>query len=408
MKSKNQYFFLMIDAYGWEIQSRYPILQSFEYRSKLRSVFGYSSACIPSILTGRNPEETHNWCYYYLSPETSPFKELTSLRHIPSFISDKRRVRNLMTKFVKKRLGFNGYFDLYNVPFSDIHKMDFSEKKSPLLPGGINRGDSIFDKLVENQIPYFVSDPSKSEEDNHASLINSIQTDKHRWNFCYWPGLDGLMHRVGNTSEDIRTKMLTYEQWIHSVMNKSRESGFNPVVYVFSDHGMANLKKTIHPFDLFSKTSFQPGKDFEWVIDSTMLRIWPKNHDTEKKVIGFLDSLDCGRVIEDEELMDLGTYFPDNKFGNIIFLLNEGNQFGPSHMGRKAMTGMHGYHPDDTQSNATLITNDGSVGSETACIKDIFHLMTACFPDILGNSNVHPRNIDQPARHQVQEVVSLD
>ena len=35
---------------------------------------------------------------------------------------------------------FRGYFDLYNIPFKYISLFDFTEKKSPLRPGGMNRG----------------------------------------------------------------------------------------------------------------------------------------------------------------------------------------------------------------------------------------------------------------------------
>ena len=41
-----------------------------------------------------------------------------------------------MTRLVKARLGFQGYFDLYNIPFRHIHLFDFTEKKSPLKTKG--------------------------------------------------------------------------------------------------------------------------------------------------------------------------------------------------------------------------------------------------------------------------------
>ena len=44
--------------------------------------------------------------------------------------------------------------------------VDFSEKKSPLKPGGMNRGTNIFDFLEENGISYHVSAPEATEERN--------------------------------------------------------------------------------------------------------------------------------------------------------------------------------------------------------------------------------------------------
>ena len=46
--------FVFVDACGWEIIKDRPFARTFApERRQLRSVFGYSSACIPSILSGR-------------------------------------------------------------------------------------------------------------------------------------------------------------------------------------------------------------------------------------------------------------------------------------------------------------------------------------------------------------------
>jgi hypothetical protein len=48
----------------------------------------------------------------------------------------------------------------------------------------------------------------------------------------------------------------------------------------------------------------------------------------------------------------------------------------PSHMGLKPITGMHGYHPDDADSDASLLSNvEPPCPAET--ITDVFRLMRA-------------------------------
>ena len=50
--------FIMIDAMGWEILRNDPFGKNFApNRKKLESVFGYSSTCVPSILSGRTPSD---------------------------------------------------------------------------------------------------------------------------------------------------------------------------------------------------------------------------------------------------------------------------------------------------------------------------------------------------------------
>ena len=106
---------------------------------------------------------------------------------------------------MKRYLGFQGYFDLYNIPFQRIHLYDFTEKKSPLKPKGMNRGENIFDQLEAQKVPYFVTNPDVSEETNRDHLNADITSERIRFAFQYWAGLDGLLHRVGNQSPNQST-----------------------------------------------------------------------------------------------------------------------------------------------------------------------------------------------------------
>jgi hypothetical protein len=188
--------FIMIDAMGWEILRGDTFGQDFApVRKQLRSVFGYSSTCVPSILSGRWPDEHRNWCYFVYDPENSPFRTLRWLRWLPTAVTGRRIFRRWLTKFVKVQLNFRGYFDLYNIPFRYIHLFDFTEKKSPLQPKGMNRGPNIFDHLTEQKIPYFVTDPTTSEEANRDRLIGQLRTGEIDFGFVYWAGLDGLLLR---------------------------------------------------------------------------------------------------------------------------------------------------------------------------------------------------------------------
>ena len=47
----------------------------------------------------------------------------------------------------------------------------------------------------------------------------------------------------------------------------------------------------------------------------------------------------------------------DKKFGEMFFLMNPGLLINPSYMGLNVIPGMHGYHPDDKDSYATILSN---------------------------------------------------
>src|SRR5580765_3939950 len=211
--------FVFIDACGWEIIKDDPFARALApHRRRLTSVFGYSSACVPSIVSGAWPDQHRNWCYFVYDPKHSPFRFLRPLRFLPRAVTSRRIFRRLLSKFVKTRLNFRGYFDLYNIPFRHISLFDFSEKKSPLQPHGMNRGANIFDFLQTHEIPYHVSDPAVSEHRNLEQLMQEIKNESIDFSFVYWPDLDGLLHRVGNQSLDIPFRLRLYEQRIERLM----------------------------------------------------------------------------------------------------------------------------------------------------------------------------------------------
>lgn len=368
--------FIMVDACGWEIVRNDPFLNDHApNRKKLTSVFGYSSTCVPSILSGRWPDEHHNWCYFVYDPKRSPFRFLRPFRWLPTALTSRRIVRRYLTKLVKKQLGYKGYFDLYNIPFKHIHLYDFSEKKSPLKPNGMNRGPNIFDFLVENRINYFGSDPDKTEEENRDDLIRSIKSEQIDFAFSYWPGLDGLLHSVGNQSPEVPKRLRMYEEWVDRVMEAAREHYEEVRLYVFSDHGMANCD--VH-LDLKAKVEalgLKIEKDYAVVYDSTMARFWFFNENARVQIANCLQQVPEGRIMQDNELKSLRAYFPDGKFGELIFLVKEGVLIVPSHMGERPIRAMHGYHPADKHSYATLFTNQPQIPDEVVAIPHVYNLM---------------------------------
>jgi hypothetical protein len=368
--------FVFIDACGWEIVKRDPFLaNSAPNRRRLTSVFGYSSACVPSILSGRWPADHRNWNYFVYDPAHSPFRSLRFLRWLPSCVSGRRIFRRSLSRLIKNRLNFRGYFDLYNIPFKHISLYNFAETRSPLQPRGLNRGPNIFDYLVERNIPYFVSDPGRDEVWNRDSLIANIQAERIDFAFQYWPGLDGLLHAVGNRSPEISVKLRLYEEWIEQLLSAARGHYGETRLYVFSDHGMANCDASLDLKRTIERLPLRVANDYAVVYDSTMARFWFFNERARRVVTECLEKIPEGRIVPDEELAKLGALFPDRYFGELIFLVKEGVLIVPSHMGASPIRGMHGYHPTDPHSYAALCTNEETLPDDIASIPDVFRLM---------------------------------
>lgn len=385
--------FVFIDACGWEIIKDDPFaLAIAPYRHKLESVFGFSSACIPSILSGRRPVEHRNWCYFVYDRAHSPFKGLTALRWLPKALTSRRRFRRWLSLFMKARLKFRGYFDLYNVPFRHISLFDFTEKKNPLQSGGLNCGPNIFDHLESHNIPYHVSNPTKGERENLDALSQEIAREKIDFAFLYWPALDGLLHRVGNDAPAIPPKLRGYEQWLDELLATAYQHYSEVKLYIFSDHGMANCDVYVDLQAPIKELGLEFGVDYVAVYDSTMARFWFLNQRARREIIAGLTQIPEGRILPDAELKKLGTLFPDRYFGEMIFLMDEGALIVPSDMGERPIRAMHGYHPAAPHSYAALLSNQPDVPTDITAIPDIFKLMLrdageasernrpACFP----------------------------
>jgi len=147
-------------------------------------------------------------------------------------------------------------------------------------------------------------------------------------------------------------------------------------LYIFSDHGMANCDRLL---DLKAKVEALPVRmeqDYVVVYDSTMARFWFFNDEARRQITECLRAVPQGRILPDDELKQLRAFFPDRYFGELIFLVQEGVLIVPSHMGERPIRAMHGYHPNDPQSYAALLTNQPEIPDDIAAIPDLFRLMT--------------------------------
>jgi hypothetical protein len=331
---------------------------------------------VPSILSGRWPSEHRNWCYFVYDPKNSPFRMLRPLRWLPAAITGRRIVRRWLTKMVKRRLNFRGYFDLYNIPFEYISLYDFTEKKSPLKPGGMNRGPNIFDFLGRRNVPYFVSDPDCSEQENLAHLKEQVLGEQIDFAFMYWPGLDGLLHRVGNDSPEIPKRLRQYEEWVEDLLAAAKQQYREVHLYLFSDHGVANCDEHLDLRAQIDALPVRMEEDYAAVYDSTMARFWFFNERARRTICERLGTIPQGRVIPDAELEELRVLFPDRHFGELIFLVQEGVLIVPSHMGQRPIRAMHGYHPSCKHSYAALFTNQLELPAPIRAIPGIFELMS--------------------------------
>ncbi|QOR61954.1 alkaline phosphatase family protein [Sulfurovum sp. ST-21] len=360
--------YVFIDAFGYEIYKQHPyFLKDIATDAKpLQSVLGFTNTCLPSILSGKYPQEHGQASLFYYS-DHSPFKWMKVLSFLPSFF-DRFRVRNILSRALKKAYGYTGYFQLYSIPFDKLGYFDFTEKRDYFVPGA--PFDTIFDYCVQNSIPYHASDWREPEERNLQAVTESIEEGDTAFAWLYLPSLDGILHKYGTQSPKVEEKIRWLDREIRNVYDKARKKYDDVALYVFSDHGMEDVTEGYDLIADIDALGLEYGKDYIAMYDSSMARFWFKNNKAREMITRKLHEIDNGSILDEEELRRLKTFFEDGKFGDLFFMMNPGIMINPSYFGKDLIAGMHGYHPDTPSSKALLISNK-KIGEEITSITDI-------------------------------------
>lgn len=370
--------FVFVDALGWKQVERYRFLEDLlPHRRPVQMQFGYSCTAIPTILSGLRPSEHGHLAFYSWAPDKSPFKRL---RHVaplmrPKSFWSRGRVRNALSRVVKRAMGFTGYFQLYGVPFERLPYLDYCEKRDMFVPGGLAPAKNLADVWGESALRYHVSDWHLPEDENFAraeALFREGAVDRA---FVYSAAFDALQHDNVGRDEVLEPKVRRYAESVRR-LHQALERGGRPfTLTVFSDHGMTPLKRTIDAPKALEGTGLKWGRDYASAVDSTMARFWWLGAGAEKAVreafAGF-----PGHWLSEEEKRRNGIWREDGAFGDALFLLDPGVQFCPSDMGVKPLSGMHGYDPDDEDSLACYLSTD-PIPPGVMRVCDYFGAMTA-------------------------------
>jgi hypothetical protein len=314
------------------------------------------------------------WSSFYYDPKGSPFKWIKALAILPDAIFRRGRVRHYLSKLIKKVLGFTGYFQLYGVPFKFLPLFNYAEKKRIWEPKGLLRGETIFDELARRGVPHYVHDSAVSDETKMARLTADIESQRIDFAYCSLGKLDALMHAVGTHDPKVSDLIRWYDQQVRKLIATAEEHYDEVAWYVFTDHGMHDITEGYDLIADIQQTGLRWNKDYVAFYDSTMARFWFLNNAAREKITTRLSNHTKGRILPDDELRHEGVWFADGMYGELVFLMNSGLQIVPSFMGVKKIKGMHGYHPQDADSAASICSNQ-ELPADLTKIHQIYHLM---------------------------------
>lgn len=383
---KNLDLFIFVDALGWkQVQERDFLADILPHRQSCETVFGYSSTCDPTILTGKMPDEHGHFSCFIKGSEERPFKKLGLLGVVPHLIAGNHRVRNRASRWLGKSLGYTGYFQIYSVPFGHLQYLDYTEKRDIYEKGGILGGqDPIFEFWQRSGKAWTRSDWHNPDDVNIAQMRSEIDRGDTELGYLFLGKPDAIMHQHGTAGPEVDAGFDKLATELRALYELAQRRYAEVRFHVFSDHGMSN---TSAASDLWPqwKRSFKGakyGRDYVAVWDSTMARFWFDSDSVRQEAQQFLtEAQDGGRIVSETELTRWGCNFPDDKYGETIYLLSPGSIFAPSFMNQRWVNGMHGYEPEHEECAACWLTN--------AAGRHAGHL-TEIFPNMLEAAGMRP------------------
>lgn len=339
---------LFVDALGWQLAGRDPsFLPELPHRRALGTILGFSSGALPTAFTGALPREHGRWLMYRRASGPGAFAGFDHLRWLPARLRRSWRLTGVLTSLVRRR-GVRGYFNLYDVPRDELARFDLPERDDIFAPGGLPLR-SLWDDFEELGVRWRGWNWRTPEARAFDELEASLEQPELDVLFLYTADLDALLHHEGSRGARVRERLGVYGQRVRRALAASARAGRELRVYVCSDHGMVDVTRTVDVMAAVDATGLTRGREFVAFYDSTFARFWWREPRAREAVHRALVSVGGGRWLTASELADAGADFPDQRYGEDLWLADPGVLLVPSFMGSRPLAAMHGYdagHPD--------------------------------------------------------------
>lgn len=202
---------------------------------------------------------------------------------------------------------------------------------------------SLFDLLRERGIPFKALEDSKMRDRQIFREATRVD-NKARLVFIQLAELDGVGHVKGPYSKEIRRSLRRIDYRVQKIVEEHRKI-FDTDVFIFSDHGMVEVKKIVDILSQLRESGLKESRDFVVFLDSTMARFWTQKKGCKRQISRALNEARGGKTLSENDLEHY--QIPnDRNYGDIIWLADPGTLILPNYyQGTKSVKGMHGYAP---------------------------------------------------------------
>ena len=332
------------------------------FSARLEPILGYSSGITASIWTGTYPSVHGYWLYWGRN-------EGVETNKIPSIFS----LFNVFPKGKLRLLAKHLFWYLLIKSGSSAQAWFMPSLPDDLLPYFAKYGSefhpetftspvpTLFDILRENGVKYRWRETRSLKASKFHPIPHA--EDYPCFEVISVPNPDSVGHNFGPLSPEIDKEMSRLDSFVEQVVEKYSSIIKDLHVVLFSDHGMAEVTKRVDIKGQIDKLPLKPRRDYIGFYDSTMARFWVFNKEAEETLVTTLQNISEGKVLTKKDLEKFGINFENNRYGDIICLMDIGVEVFPNYFvsiiprwiipGR----GMHGYDGSHESQHGIFLYN---------------------------------------------------
>ncbi len=332
--------------------------------SPVKPTFGFEPDA--AYLAGLYPDQADGGAQFWYYPEESPFKVARflpkSLNRLPTF--PQKVIRKLLVKAARLQSA-SPNLSSAGIPFHLLNRFALPMKVNLDQPQFCGENKTLFDLLRDNHLKYLFHAAPEYRVTMKAAF-QRVQKELFpplSFAFFHVGNLDGVGHKFGPESDEIKKELFVIDQELHKIYQIARKRFEQVNFVIMGDHGMIRVKKNIDLIKPLAALPLIHGKDYLFMLDSTMARFWFFADRAGQMISETISKIKGGHCLGQKDKDKYHLNYPHNRFGDLMFLADPGSLIFPNHyQGNTPVTGMHGYAPENFGQQAAFIIKSDKVG----------------------------------------------
>jgi len=344
---------VLIDGlnYRFVTKDRLPFVSTLQQR-RIETILGFSIACHATILTGVYPETHLHWFHLGYSPQTSPFR---GAQYIPNWLV--QSMPYIVKKAIFKVFGrLAGNRSVFGIPYPNrLHTkfwpyLDAMEHSLPHEPNAYRYVPSVFDILTAQGVPWHALGMVRTMSARALGMsgidlvrkqLEKTLVEDAQFVYVLFGDIDMLSHFYGQDSDVVTARLQKIDRLVAGI---HRQMGPDTQLLAFSDHGHVPLNSYVDIYqymgDILSDTMH--------LVDDMYLRVWEQNLSKRAQIIDRIRQVPHLKVLSEEELEGYHVKMPDNRYGDVIAVLDTGIGFRRTTWTNQEIeyVSMHGFRPE--------------------------------------------------------------